>query len=176
MIDEMSRPKPNKRSAGMLLISGGKFLVLRRAERANNPRLWDLPGGRRERGEKAEETAWREAGEELGPLPRVFVDGRVLVLRDAGKKRYDMFICKTNARVRKRWRPQVTGEHSTYKWVDIQWCLARREWMHPVLRTLLDDEQARNALQAALGGQPCFSERIDRWTDGICLRPESLAA
>jgi 8-oxo-dGTP pyrophosphatase MutT (NUDIX family) len=168
----MPRCKPTKCSAGILLISNGRFLVLRRGKNANNPRLWDLPGGQRDEGERADETAWREAGEEIGHLPRADVTGRILVLRDGGKKRYDVFVCATSPRVRKRWQPQIDGEHSAFRWVDVSWCVARRQWLHPVLRSLLDDPQARKALQKAVQGKRGIRERIDRWTDGICLRPE----
>ena len=172
----MPKTKPTKRSAGILMISDGRFLVLRRAKGTNNPRLWDLPGGQRDEGERADETAWREAGEEIGYLPRTNVTGRVLVLRNGGKKRYDLFVCVCSPRVRRVWRPQIASEHSEHRWVDIQWCIARRQWLHPVLRALLDDAQARKALRKALGGKSAFQERIDRWTDGICLRPEVTAA
>lgn len=172
----MPRTKPTKRSAGILLISDGRFLVLRRAKNANNPRLWDLPGGQRDEGERAEETAWREAAEELGFVPRTDVSGRILVLRDGGKKRYDLFVCAAHARTRKRWQPAVSDEHSEHRWVDIEWCLARRAWLHPVLRTLFDDPQAQRTLRKALRGKRSFVERIDRWTDGICLRPEPSSA
>ena len=172
----MPRCKPTKRSAGILLISDGRFLILRRSKRSNNPRLWDLPGGQRDDGERADEAAWREANEEIGYLPRADVSGRILVLRKGGKKRYDLFVCVASARVRKRWQPQIDHEHSDYRWVDLQWCLSRRAWLHPVLQALMDDQQARKTLQRALGGKSAFRERVDRWTDGICLRPEILAA
>ena len=98
--------------------------------------------------------------------------GRILVLRNGGKKRYDMFVCATNARVRKRWTPKIDGEHSDYRWVTIDWCVARGNWLHPVLYSLLEDDQARETLAKVLNGKRGFKERVDRWTDGICLRPE----
>lgn len=53
-------------SAWILLIAEGKVLLLQRAKSANNPLLWNFPGGNVDPGEKPIQSAIREMFEEAG--------------------------------------------------------------------------------------------------------------
>lgn len=58
--------------AGLLIIRpDGKSLLVRRAPGMSMPGRWGPPGGGEEPGETPEETAFREAAEELGGLPEL---------------------------------------------------------------------------------------------------------
>ncbi|GEM_PF-787463 len=172
----MARRKTTKRSAGILLISKGRVLVLQRGPGTNNAGLWDLPGGQRDDGESTTEAAWREAIEEIGALPQNRVNGRIRVVRDGGRKRYDIFVCAAPSRTRKKWQPAIAEEHSAWRWVDLKWCLLNRTLLHPVLRALFDDAAACKALRRALDGKRSFRRRVDRHDSGVFLRPVPRAA
>lgn len=55
-----------KASVWVVIQSGSKILFLKRGPKANNPNLWNLPGGGIEKGEKPEKSAMREVWEECG--------------------------------------------------------------------------------------------------------------
>lgn len=58
------------KAAGILFLApGNRVLFLKRGPGGDYPGYWCLPGGRTESGESAEETAVREANEEVGPIP-----------------------------------------------------------------------------------------------------------
>lgn len=148
-----SRRAP-RRSAGLLLLSGRRLLLLRRAPRANNPGLWDLPGGRLHPAESSWRAARREATEEMGSLPGGAVLGELRVARAGGAKRYDVFVCRIPGRARSRWAPRLDREHDEHRWVRLEWCLVHRDELHPVVRALLDEPAAIRALRRAIGGTP----------------------
>ena len=76
-----------KQSAGVLLISGRRFLLLERAAGTRNAGLWDLPGGQQSGDESGYATAAREAVEELLELPEHRIVGAIAVQR--GARRWD---------------------------------------------------------------------------------------
>src|SRR5215469_18021147 len=60
-----------RRAAGILFIckTGTALFLKRPMDAASAPGCWDFPGGHADDGESAEETARREAAEEVGKLP-----------------------------------------------------------------------------------------------------------
>ncbi len=127
-----------KHSAGLLLLSGKRLLVLERAPGTRNPGTWGLPGGQRNAGEAAYEAAVREANEEMGGAPPHLVVGEVAVQRSA--RRYEVFACRTPRDRRAHWRPRLDKEHIAWRWVSLKWCLRNKRRLHPVLRALVEDD------------------------------------
>ncbi len=173
----MTQPLPIKRSAGLLFLSGRRLLLLRRSESSNNAGLWGLPGGRLDAAETAAEAAWREAAEEMTRVPTADVVGRCQLLRrrdrDRRQKQYDVFVCVAGKCARERYKPGLNGEHDRHQWVTLDWCLAHRELLHPVLAELLFDPNVLIALARQLQGVPGFNEHqhVDRGPSRIALRP-----
>ncbi|MCO4763112.1 MAG: NUDIX hydrolase [Myxococcales bacterium] len=155
----MARCTPTKRSAGLLFLSGGKLLIVRRSRSSNNAGLWGLPGGRRDPGESAAVTAWREAAEEMHRVPTAEVLSRCRVTR--GTKRYDIFICQASDRAVRKFTPKLNAEHDRYKWATLQWCLAHRASLHPVLAELLFDPDVLVAMAQQLEGDQGFARVAD---------------
>jgi 8-oxo-dGTP pyrophosphatase MutT (NUDIX family) len=169
----LARKPVIKRSAGLLLTSDGHVLLLRRSRHMNNAGLWGLPGGQRDAGERAWQTAWREACEEMGPPPPASVRGRLTVERGEAlrrrsgrkaaskrrdrrrraSKRYDVFVCDAGRRAHKRYEPHLNAEHDAWQWVSLAWCIAHRDALHPVLRALLDTPLGVDALARELSGR-----------------------
>lgn len=101
-----------KRAAGMFLTDGEAVLLLRRAEEDHHGE-WGLPGGK----VKARETflggAQREVREETGRLPGCRRLGEV-DSKD-GDLVFRTFVC----RVRERYDPVLSDEHSAGRWVPL---------------------------------------------------------
>ncbi|MER6402996.1 NUDIX hydrolase [Streptomyces viridosporus] len=58
-------------AAGLLLVHGSRILLQERTPWVHHGGTWSLPGGALHAGETARRGAHREAGEELGGLPRI---------------------------------------------------------------------------------------------------------
>lgn len=123
-----------KRAAGTLFVTPqGRMLFLHRAmDEQNYGGHWSLPGGMAEDGEEPEQTARREAVEEMGDHP----DGeRHLVSRKTsptGTVTFHTFVQPVN----KEFAPRLNEEHSGYTWADAGHL---PEPMHPAVRQLLQD-------------------------------------
>lgn len=89
-------------AAGVLLQakSTGRYLFLRRPSG-----IWETPGGHIERGETAEQAAWRELREEVGPLS--FTMCRPLKI--------DSFYVLFYGQVSRQFTPILT-EHVDFTW------------------------------------------------------------
>lgn len=105
--------------AGLLIVrQDGKILLVRRAPGMTLPGRWGPPGGGEAPGETPEETAWREAAEELGPLPEL---ERV---RDEGywnaKGPYYAFATFPALLVPggEAWTPVLNEENDAWGWFD----------------------------------------------------------
>lgn len=159
-----------KRTAGILLLSEGRILLLLRSLDRPNGGLWDLPGGQLRHGESAADGAWREAREEVGPLPPAGMCGRIRVVRGAGAKRYDAFVVRAPRSVRTSWTPRLSREHSEARWVDLRWCMRRLDRLHPVLRRMLTDDDAFAALRRESVGKTGFRRASGRHQP-VALRP-----
>lgn len=145
--DEWSLGTGDKRSAGLLLVSDGRLLVLERAPQMSNPLTWGVPGGQIGRDEAPFDAAIRESSEELGPLPPMVVVGQVRVERGVGS--FDVYICRLSDAAREVWSPRLCDEHVRWRWSKLRWCLNRRRKLHPVLRALLDDPRALERIDLA---------------------------
>ncbi len=169
----MSRSLPTKRSAGLLFMSGGRVLLLRRSATSNNAGLWGLPGGQRDTGEHADEAAWRESCEEMGWVPPARVVGQLRLERQHRRKRYDIFACQCSPRARERFVPRLNGEHDRYKWASLAWCLARPDKLHPVLAALLRQPDVQAALRRELEGKRGFKKprALAKGATRVALRP-----
>lgn len=94
------------------ILNEGKFLVMHKTGVEEN--VWELPGGRMEFGETAEETLKREILEDAGLL---VTPVRVLDTWNFVAENYQItgiiYLCKSkNSEVR------ISDEHDKYKWVD----------------------------------------------------------
>lgn len=95
-----------------LIINNNKFLAL--YNKVEGKKLWDLPGGRMEFGESAEETLKREVYEELG------VTVKPIKLVDTWNLVGDMqitgiiYYCDVDSMDFK-----LSHEHEGYEWIDI---------------------------------------------------------
>lgn len=146
------------KAAGILFVSGGKALFLRRAMTAHDcAGCWDFPGGGQEGDETSEETAIREAEEEIGFLPKGM---RVLHTRTNGSP--SQGVASTGAaspalpvppgaapvaplsavdfttylqRVDEEFTPKLNDEHDGWAWAPIA---TPPEPLHPGCRVALD--------------------------------------
>ncbi len=150
---------PRKHSAGLLLVSGGRLLLLRRCLGRTNGGRWGLPGGRLDAGEAPWTGALREATEELGWLPDADVLGELRVFRAGGRKRFDVFACRASASARHWWAPRLDAEHDRYLWADLGWCRLNRRDLHPVVRRLLEEPTARRAISRVVASRPLTRHR-----------------
>ncbi len=135
-----------KRSAGLLLLSGKRVLLLRRSRSVRNPNTWGLPGGQRIHSEPGYATALREATEEIGWAPPHRLVGAIAVQR--GDRRYEIFAARSARRLRERWRPRLDAEHSDWRWVPWSWMETHQRELHPVMACLLAADQGAAWLRA----------------------------
>lgn len=154
-----------KRSAGVLVMSGQRVLLLERGPEVRNAGLWDLPGGQQNRTESGYATAAREAVEELFELPEHRIVGAIAVQR--GARRYEIFACRVRKRIRKTWAPTLDAEHTAFHWASLDWCRARLAGLHPVVRTLIEHEDGRRWLAQMLATRARSYPGGQRSTDGF---------
>lgn len=112
------------KAAGILFISQGRVLLLKRSGEGDHPREWALPGGKLEPGEDPDQAARREVFEETGysvsdPLTG-YVPGKYMVFI---KSLPEIFI------------PVLNDEHTEYQWCHL-WDLPKP--VHPKLLPLLE--------------------------------------
>jgi 8-oxo-dGTP diphosphatase len=133
-------------AAGLLLARAGAVLLQLRAGWAHHGGTWSLPGGARERGETAVETALREATEELG-LDRAVVDVRGSWLASCGGWTYETVLAVPSpADVEIGLRD--LAESAAHAWVDVDEVTRRR--LHPAFREAwADDDGALRRFVAA---------------------------
>lgn len=81
-------------SAGIVFRPSGEILVCRRGEGRKHAHLWEFPGGKREKGETAEETLRRELMEELS-LP--IADVKPVYVKEAEGIRFTFLTAQTTA-------------------------------------------------------------------------------
>lgn len=157
---------PKKRSAGFLVLSGRRLLLLKRSRRSGNGGTWGLPGGQMDPRESIYAAALRESIEELQGLPRHAVTGSAAVQR--GARRYEVLACRTRKRARRTWTPRLNREHVDYRWVSLDWCRANRRRLHPVVRALVEDRAGRRWLRQMIeAATPKRMAGGRRATDGV---------
>ncbi len=153
-----------KLSAGLLLFSGKRILLLKRVRLSPNGGTWGLPGGQCHPLESSFQTAVREAEEEIGDIPRNHLIGSVAVQRS--HRRYEIFAVRTKKRMRKCWVPRLNQEHSSFRWVSFKWCLRHMDDLHPVLRQIFKDESGRQWVLNMRQLQSSVRIRSDRRSAG----------
>lgn len=113
-----------------IILKNGKFLALHRKDARS--RLFDLPGGRMEFGETAEETVIREVREETG-----LVIKPICILGSWNNVKEDFqiigifYLCSANN------EPiRLSDEHDEYRWLDAN--KRSLDEMHPVFRIKME--------------------------------------
>lgn len=134
----MTTEVTNHRGAGILFVTPeGKALFLKRGNGGDAPGAWCFPGGTTEDGETAEQTAIREAEEELGSRPKGSIAYHtrtitpVQILEDGmrGPVGYrDVDFTTFVQKVDKEFAPTLNGEHTGWAWAPIG---APPEPLHP---------------------------------------------
>jgi len=111
---------PEKKGAGLLLRCNNEVLLLLRNSRHNN-RTWGLPGGNCVAEDASlQETAVREALEELGTLPPLHLARECLTTRGKRlEKHYTVFFCEVEHAVRAAWTPALNEEHVDFRWFAV---------------------------------------------------------
>ena len=102
--------------AGLLIIrEDGYVLLLRRSSIVSNPGTWAPAGGKVDRGEKYVDAAMREAEEEMGELPPVYLTGEAYVVLQGPLKftTFSAFIPYDEA---DDWTPQLNEENDAWGW------------------------------------------------------------
>lgn len=116
--------------AGVMLISGDKTLILKRADYKDDPyaNYWNFPGGTGEEGESAYETALRETYEETSIAPDQFK-----VYNEVRIRGYTMYLGSVEDEI----EPTLDHEHIDWRWVPISSVLTIKN-LHPKdLKSLL---------------------------------------
>jgi 8-oxo-dGTP pyrophosphatase MutT (NUDIX family) len=156
----------SKRSAGLVLLSGRRVLLLKRSKAVRNSRRWGLPGGQLDAREQPYQAALREAREELVHVPPHRLVGEAAVQR--GARRYELFAGRTSRGLRDTWEPSLNEEHTDWRWASLGWLREHRGALHPVLRALLDDPDGARWLTCVVrADEPHKLRHARRSTDGV---------
>lgn len=143
-----------RHSAGLLIISGDRMLLLKRAKTTGNGGTWGLPGGRLDQSEARYAGACRESTEELRQVPKHVVADSICVARGRrGRRRYDVFVCRARRKLVRAWKPTLNAEHLDYRWADLSWCRGHVDVLHPVVRALVEDRGHRQRLRRVTRGR-----------------------
>ena len=132
--------KGYRNTAGAFVMKGKKFLILQRSKKETSKHgLWELPGGKVEKGETPRETAVIETQEEAG------LDVTLKVnlgphIDDKKKKVYHAYI----ATPKKGQKVKISEEHVSHKWVTPEEVMAMPKKMvsHHLLYFLKKESEA----------------------------------
>lgn len=134
-----SPPPRNGYAASIAFVApSGKVLFVRRSSTEKNwPDTWSLPGGRTEEGETPEQTAQREAREEIGDCS---FDGmsRLETKRTPHDCEHTSFLVPAAD----EFEPTLNGEHTAFVWASPA---EPPEPIHPGVKATLDGALARCA-------------------------------
>lgn len=104
-----------KKSVWVMLAHEDEMLLLKRGPKANNPGLWNFPGGGTEEGETGKQTAARETFEEAGIKIATNKLKHIITIEDKGRL-MAFYKCEVAT------KPTVTidgHEISSYKWASL---------------------------------------------------------
>ena len=153
------------KGAGIMLITPqDEVLFLLRSPTSNHPEEWDLPGGRADDDETAEETAKRECAEEIGAAPY----GELKKIGDTSSKDdsgSDVDFITFKQYVMHKFVPKLDqSEHTQYKWASLQ---NPPEPLHPGVRDVVNMVLGKKTANDAM---PAFEGMaFDRYSVGIVL-------
>ena len=127
-------------AAGILFVSNGKCLLLKRSNESDHGREWALVGGGIEEGETPEQAAIRECMEEcayeysgeLSPIMHT----------NDGQVDYTTFI----AQIPEQFQPTLNHEHTAFMWCDLG---DYPNKTMPQVKSLLDSEIVRDAITSS---------------------------
>ncbi len=128
------QPEQIKGAGVMFVTPQNEVLFLLRSSNSNNPNMWDLPGGKAEDGETAEQTAIRESTEEIsatpyGELSEIANTTSINDTENVGFITFRQFI-------RHKFVPVLDPqEHSDYRWATLE---DAPEPLHPGVREVVD--------------------------------------
>jgi len=109
--------------AGVLFVApDNTALFLKRSQWSEHPKTWDLPGGLTAGGETPEETARREAAEEIGMTPPGKMN--LLATTELNGVTFTTFV----QRVGETFKPRLNPEHTAFKWISLT---SMPESLHP---------------------------------------------
>jgi 8-oxo-dGTP pyrophosphatase MutT (NUDIX family) len=100
--------KKNK-GAGILFVCDNEVLLLQ-----NKKGIWEIPGGKKEKGEKYLDAARRETSEECSMSPAFLMVGNYTF--ENLKNKYKIYFAKIN----KKFNCKISNEHSNFKWFDLK--------------------------------------------------------
>ena len=131
--------KGYRNAAGTFVMKGKKFLILQRSKKETSKHgLWELPGGKVEKGETPRETAVIETQEEAG-LDVTLKVNLGSHIDDKKKKVYHAFI----ATPKKGQKVKLSEEHVSHKWVTPEEVMAMPKKMvsHHLLHFLKKESE-----------------------------------
>lgn len=109
-----------KRAAGILLGYRGRIFLGLRSGRVSQPGTWAFPAGTCEPGEEEWKCAWREFGEEFGPLPSFPVCVRRRILVEGPDCTFTAFVVEASPGWVDRWTPRMNDEHVQCGWFPVR--------------------------------------------------------
>jgi len=94
--------------AGILFICSDDILLLQ-----NDAGIWEIPGGKKNKGEKFLETAIRETVEEIGHCPKLKKIG--YYIHETDKNKFKIYFGLVDS----KFKCKISDEHIDWKWCPI---------------------------------------------------------
>ena len=134
---------PKKEGAGCLIFSRDtdRFLLIERSEYVPMPLTWSLPGGGVDPGERPQDAARREVGEEIG-FDLKDRDLKLIYKNDVHAPRFTFYTFACT--VKNEFEPRLNYESSNYKWCDLSTMPAPLHWG---LEQLINHDRAAEILK-----------------------------
>ncbi|HET8686497.1 MAG TPA: NUDIX domain-containing protein [Methanosarcina sp.] len=147
-------------ASGILFVSQGKCLLLKRCNEESHPKEWALPGGHIEEGETAEQAARREFMGECGYTYTGILE-QVMQTND-GQVEFTTFL----AVIPEQFQPKLNEEHTAYIWADLD---DYPNKTMPQVKSLLALDRVRDAvISSAAMKEPVLQEvKEDSRADSI---------
>ncbi len=124
--------------AGIVLVAGGKILLLLRSEDVTEPGFWGIPGGAIDPNEDPLTAALRELHEETGlRIPNPTLLGQVVWDSPNGRFRYTTSVVRVPEATSRK-AIHLNWENNDHRWVDAAWLRDNVDDLHPGFRASLD--------------------------------------